>query len=676
MPTLALTALVLYAGAGSPPAMPQVTADTLRYAVLLQGNVAGSQAVWREVDGTIRVRFEYSDRGRGPSLDERIVVDAQGLPTGVEVSGNDYLKASVNERFALAGGRAMWQSTTERGDAAVTDPAFYVTFQSTFEDGAVLTRALLQAEGKRLALLPAGEARLTEVETRMVRAGGRAMAVTQYAITGLGLTPSRGWLDADGNLFAVATGWLSVVRAGWESTLPELEASQDSAELARYREIAHRLADRPTGPVVFADAMVFDPPKARLVRSAAVIVSGNRIEGVVGGEARVAPPRARVINARGKTILPGLWDMHTHNSDVDGLLNIAAGITSVRDLANDTERMLERKRQWDSGEAIGPRVVLAGFMDGPGPYQGPTRVLVSTAEEAIAAVDRYAETGHEQIKVYSSLDPSLVAPIVQRAHAKGLRVSGHIPYGMTAEQAVRAGFDEIQHANMLFLNFLGDTLDTRTPLRFTAVGRYGADLDLSSDSVKRFIALLKARNVVVDPTVAIFEQMFAARPGEMAAGYAMVANRLPPQVRRGFLGGGLPVTEETDQRYRASFENMLRFVSTLWRNGVMIVPGTDALAGFTLHRELELYVQAGISPGDALWLATYGSARVAKRHEQLGAIATGMLADLIVVDGDPLSDISALRRVSLVMKDGVIYDPAAIYRELGVLPEADPAGSR
>jgi imidazolonepropionase-like amidohydrolase len=221
---------------------------------------------------------------------------------------------------------------------------------------------------------------------------------------------------------------------------------------------------------------------------------------------------------------------------------------------------------------------------------------------------------------------------------------------------------------MLFLNFLGDSLDTRTPLRFTAVAQHGADLDFDSDSVQAFIRLLKDRGVVVDPTVAIFESMFTARPGMMGEGSARIADRLPPQVRRGYLSGGLPVPEGMDERYRASFRSMLTFVRTLHEAGVPIVAGTDALAGFTLHRELELYVEAGIPASEVLQLATWHAARITGRADELGSIAPGKLADLILVDGDPASDIGDIRRVELVLKGGVIYDPATIYRELGVRP--------
>src|SRR5262249_2133778 len=145
----------------------------------------------------------------------------------------------------------------------------------------------------------------------------------------------------------------------------------------------------------------------------------------------------------------------------DGILHLAAGVTSVRDMANDIEKLNDYRRRWDAWQALGPRVLMAGFIDGPGPYAGPGKGLGSSEAEALAAVDRHHQLGYTQIKLYSSLDPKLVPPIVARAHQLGLRVSGHIPNGLTAEQAVRAGFNEIQHANFLFLNFMPG-IDTRT----------------------------------------------------------------------------------------------------------------------------------------------------------------------------------------------------------------------
>ena len=366
--------------------------------------------------------------------------------------------------------------------------------------------------------------------------------------------------------------------------------------------------------------------------------------------------------------MPGLWDMHGHLGPLDGLLNLAAGVTTARDLANDTDQLLDLRKRWDAGEAIGPRVLMAGFMDGPGPFAGPSKVLVDTEEEALAAVNNYAKLGYVQIKLYSSLDPKLVPAIVQRAHQLGLRVSGHIPNGMTAEQAVRAGFDEIQHVNFLFLNFLPPEIDTRTPARFTEVAQHAAELDLNSERVRSFIALLKERGTVSDPTLVAFEGLFTGRPDQLDPSLAPVADRFPAQVRRSAFGGGLNPPAEKVQRYRDSFRALQNLVRTLHDAGVTIVAGTDALAGFTLHRELELYVDAGIPAPEVLRIATLGAARVMKRDGELGSVAAGKLADMILVDGDPTKSISDIRRVLLTVKDGATYDPAKLYEAIGVKP--------
>jgi imidazolonepropionase-like amidohydrolase len=160
--------------------------------------------------------------------------------------------------------------------------------------------------------------------------------------------------------------------------------------------------------------------------------------------------------------------------------------------------------------------------------------------------------------------------------------------------------------------------------------------------------------------------MFTARNGVVSPSYAMIANRMPPQVRRWFLSGGLPVPEGMDQRYRASFQRMLDFIGELHRSGVTIVAGTDALAGFALHRELELYAKAGIPNADVLRIATLVPAQILKRENDLGTIEPGKLADFIIVDGNPLANISDIRKVMRVVKDGKWFDPAEIYRELGV----------
>jgi imidazolonepropionase-like amidohydrolase len=640
--------------------------DTVRYAVQIASNLAGEQVLVTEPDGSTTIRFRFNDRGRGPDQLSRITLDAQGRPSAVTITGNDYLKNPIREELRAAGSTLAWKNEAEQGRELAG--GFYLPFHAAPEVTAMLARALRQAGGT-LPLLPAGEARLEAGGTHAVAVGDQTIPASLYAITGLGFTPVRVWLLEDGSTVALMEGWRRVIRAGWEAAGDRLAVLQDSVAAAREAGITRLVADRPEGAVVLRHANLFDAPTGRLVPGTTVVVEGNRIT-AVGPDGTIRIPQgARQIDVRGRTLLPGLWDMHAHAGPEDGPLNIAAGVTSIRDLANDVDELTAVATRWDRLEAIGPRVFKAGFIDGPGPFAGPSKALVGTPEQAQAWVDRYADLGYQQVKIYSSLNPELVPVIVERAHARGLRVSGHIPNGMRAAEAVAAGYDELQHTNMLFLNFIaGDSVDTRTPDRFRSVGRHGAAVDVMSDSVQQFIRMLAERGIEVDPTLAAFEDMFLGRPGVMAEGDSIMAPRLPAQVRRSRLSAGLPAPGDLDARHRAAYANMLVMVRALYEAGVPLLAGTDCTAGFCLHRELELYSKAGIPNAAILTIATIGAATLAKQADRLGSIAPGMLADLVIVEGDPVADITAIRRVTLVMKDGVLFDPAAVHATVGVRP--------
>ncbi|HVE71462.1 MAG TPA: amidohydrolase family protein [Thermoanaerobaculia bacterium] len=630
--------------------------ETRRYSVMMASNVAGSQVVTTRGNETT-IDFEFNDRGRGPKLHTVVRTDARGVPVSIATSGNDYMKSPVEETFSVDGARVSWKNSSESGEGKAGP--YYSSMYAPPEESAILARALLSAGG-RMALHPAGEASIRKVGEATVR-GSRH--VTAYEISGLGFTPYEVWLDDDRRLFGTVSSWSSVVAEGYEADVKQLLALQNQRNSSRATEIARRLTKTPVR-IVVVNARVFDPRTGKLSEPTTVITAGNRIASV-GVENPYSA--AELIDAKGGVLLPGLWDMHVHADDTDGLLHIAAGITSARDLGNDSDALIALKEKWDAGTAIGPRLVLTGLVDGPGPFQAPTNMLVATEDEGRQAIDFLASRKYEGLKIYSSIKPELVPFLTRYAHSKGMRVSGHVPAGMTAEKAVDAGYDEIQHVNMLFLNFMPDVTDTRTPARFIEPGKRGASLDLKSPEVRAFIEKLRSRKVVVDPTVSVFEGTYTARKGEIEPGYLEIAERLPPQARRYLLNGGLPVPDaETDRVYRASYARMLELVAELYRSGVTVVAGTDGLAGFTLHRELENYVRAGISPTDALKIATLVPAQVLKRDEDLGTIEPGKLADFIIVDGDPTRNISDIRKVVVVVKDGRVFEPKAIYAELGV----------
>ena len=416
-------------------------------------------------------------------------------------------------------------------------------------------------------------------------------------------------------------------------------------------------------------ARVLDVERGRWLEDHTVVVVGSTITAVGPSRRLRVPKGAEVIDLRGKALVPGLVDMHGHLDAVDGVLNIASGVTTVRDVGNDHDDLAALMKDWDAGASIGPHVVRMGFIEGTGEKAAASKVTAVTPEEAKAAVAFYAERGYEGVKIYNSVKPELVPVIAAEAHAKKMLVTGHVPVHMLAHEAVAAGYDGLEHINMVFLNFLATKeTDTRDTTRFTLVGERGLTVDLESKPVKDFIALLKQEGVVVCPTVATFEELWAARPGAITPGVGDLVARLPVQASREFLKGGLPLEGDMHATYLKSWERVLAMVKALHERGVPVVLGTDHIAGLMLHHEADLFLRAGIAPADILRLATLEAARAMGKDKQFGSIAKGKRADLVVIDGDPLAGVHALGRVVSTMRAGVIYPSAPLYRAVGVRP--------
>jgi hypothetical protein len=637
--------------------------------ILIQGNPAGTQTVATTVDGATRAEYSYNDRGRGDHITATWKLDAAGIPVEYEGHGNDYMKAAVEERFAIKDGKASWNNRTEHGGQALAGAAFYVPTNAPPEFLGVLARALLKAPRHRLALLPAGEASIEATDSVSIGAGTAKADLYQYRIVGLGFTPQPIWLDRDGNTAASVSGWFAVVPAGREAAIAPLEAAQERADNAWSARLAHDVVHAPKGDLVIRGARLFDPRDLSVTPGTSVLIRGDRIVRIAQDAELKTAADAEVIDAQGRFLMPGLWDNHQHFSDIDGLLDLANGVTSARDMANDTDAFLKRVARFDDGSEIGPRVLKAGIIDGTGELAGPTQMRVDTAAEAIKDVDWYADHGYAQIKIYSSIKPELMPIIAERAHARGLRVSGHVPAFMSARQFVDGGADEIQHLNFIVLNFLyPEVKETRNRDRFIKVAERAREFTPDKPEVRDFIAFLQRHHTVLDPTVNVFEGLFSGDPAAVTPGLEDIAPRFPPQIRRGLLSEALEVPKGKEDAYRAAFPAMLKLLKALHDAGVTIIPGTDALAGYQLHHELELYARAGIAPAQVLRAATLTSAQVMGVDGNRGTITAGKFADMILIEGDPSKDIRDIRKVATVLKGGKVYDPAAIEKALGIVP--------
>ena len=420
-------------------------------------------------DGSVSNTLDIHDNGRGPHADATLRFAPDGTLASLDATGHTELNAPVDEHFSLKSGHAKWQSREEHGERDLTAPAFFIPNSAT--DANAFLLAALQRNGGTLQLLPGGTARLEKAGDATV--GGQHLIA--YAITGIDFVPRYVWAREDGSYFAEVTPYSWFGDEGAESAAEPLVAKQEELRKARDKTLQARLAhEPPQAGFALTHARVLDVERGAWVPGQTVLISGGKIAAV--GPALQVPAGAEVIDLAGKALLPGLWDMHAHFGNADGALNIASGVTTARDVGNKSDVLDDFKQRFDEGAAIGPHLYRAGFIVGRGKDAAHAEVTATNEQEARAAVEFWAKRGYEMIKIYNSMDPALVPVLAQAAHAHGMTVTGHIPMHMLANEAVRAGYDGVEHINQLMLNFFADhDTETRTPLRFSLVGDKMAD---------------------------------------------------------------------------------------------------------------------------------------------------------------------------------------------------------
>jgi hypothetical protein len=647
---------------------------TTTYNVVVQNKIVGKQVTKVGEGGAIDVDFSYRNNGRGPDIVERIVVRRDAQVESLATTGKSTFGAPIDETFTRSNGTARWKSNADKGEQSGVDSAVYVPLESSVEALAIAARALLLAKDNKLPALPSGQLSLLKLQEIALQVGDKKSTAVLYSIAGLGLEPAFVWLTASAEqpLFAVVSPGFAVIEAGWETEIAKLLKLQQNAENVLLKSLADKFSKRADGVTLIQNVRVFDSEKAAMMPASDVYVFRGKIASIFPANSK--PQSATtIVDGSGKTLLPGLFDMHGHTSAWDSVMQIAGGVTTLRDMGNDNTNLNELKTLVDNGNAIGPHIVPTGFIEGESPFSANLGFVVKDVAAAKDAINWYAQHGYRQIKLYNSIRPEWVTPIADYAHARGMRVSGHIPAFMRAEEAVRAGFDEIQHINQVMLNFLvKKDDDTRTLLRFYLVGDNANQIDLESQKVKDFIKLLRDRGTAVDPTLTAFEAMFNQRQGAANPSFKFVANNVPPALRRGWLLNSMDVNDKNAEAFRVSYQKLLGLVKKMHDAGIPILAGTDDIAGFTLHRELELYVAAGIKPAEALKIATWNGAKYSQMLETSGSISPGKQADLILVDGDPAVNISDIRKVSMTMKSGVIFFPSELYEALGVKRFVEP----
>lgn len=623
---------------------------------------------WTMPDGRIAYRMSMSLRGWVTETDEVMTLGPDKRPTAIAIRGYTD-QGDATETFDVdAGGVARWKTVIDSGSAPFAGKR-YNTYGGPPLAAEREVDALVAAGDKGIDMLPGGHASITIGQPAQIDGPNGAETVRLAFIRGYSFAPLPVWLDKDNRFFGNA-GVISLLPEGYEKNGPKLKEIQDKATAAMVRDVAHQfLTPANRTPTLVDHVLMFDSVAGKYLPDRAVLIAEGKVAAVAAGGSIKPPAGATVIDGRGKTLSPGLWDAHQHVGDDWNLLqNVATGMTNYRSpgsLIDDAHSIYKRRA---AGDLLAPDGKISVIVDRKDPLAAQVALTVSSATEAVAAVDKIKQAGLWGVKFYTSMNPAWIAPAAAEAHKLGLHVHGHIPAGMRPLDAVRAGYDEVTHINFIMMQAMPQEVvdKANTAARLEGPAKYGKDVDLDSPAMTAFYAELAKRGTIIDPTLTVWEPMMTSDGSAISPEYAPFADIAPPAVARSWRVGGYPLFGGlTRDDFRKSFDKMVGLVNRLHKAGVRIVAGTDGY-GLELVRELELYQQAGLSNAEALQTATIIPARITGMADRAGSIAPGKAADIILVDGDTSKDLGTLRRVNTVFLDGYRLDGTALRTASGL----------
>ncbi len=612
--------------------------------------------------------FEFTDRGKKVPLKATLRYSGNYAPSFFRISGSTSRSSSIDTTIHVTGHLANVSDGKSSRKVAVPERFFTIAGYAP----ASLQEALVrywQKNGRpaELAILPSGTVEIHDRGTDTFSVGSARVNFRRYSVRGLVWGLETLWMDDQDQLAAVVTrdaefDHFEAVREGYEPALADFVSAGARDEIDNLAEINQALPGRRTGVLAITGATLIDGLGTAPISPATVVTRNGRIVAAGPAAAITIPNDAERMDAAGKYIIPGLWDMHAHYEQVEwGPIYLAAGVTTVRDVGNEFGFISAIRDANNAGKGLGPRLLLAGVVDGDGPLAlGMQRV--NSAADAAAWVKKYHAAGFQQIKIYSSVKPDVVKAVCETAHAMRMTVTGHIPNGMSLLDGIAAGMDQVNHISYVTAAFLPEGFDMR---KSNPAERINAvkSIDPNSEAGQRVLAALKEHRTVIDDTAALSElgTQAAGRPEEtVEPGIANVA----PELQQQFQSGGL--TGEALSLAKLRWSKMLEIMGVLHRAGIRFVAGTDqAVPGYSVYREIEIYVEAGFTPLEALQAATIVPAQVMKVDSDSGSVEAGKRADFDILDANPLENIHNIRSVRWVVANGTLYDPKPLWRSVG-----------
>jgi imidazolonepropionase-like amidohydrolase len=618
---------------------------------------------------SVKVKFKFTDRGSEVPLEAEFHGNEDLTPESFSIKGKNARMVDIDQGVEAFADKIRVRDRESWRESPRPKQFFTVSGYAPASMQMLLFRYWAShGSPNELEIFPSGHVQFEALGKSAVTISGKPEILEWFVVQGLIWGREWLWFDSQRNLIAMVsvdaeTDHFEAIRDGYEAALGTFVAQAGADGMAALSEISKGISGSRAKTLALVGGTLVDGSGRDAVKDAVVVIQDGRIVAVGLRSSAVTPKGATIIDVRGKTILPGLWDMHAHFEQVEwGPIYLAAGATTVRDCGNEFEFIRAVRDAVSQGRGLGPRVLLAGIVDGSGPLQlGVARV--DTPEQAREWVKRYHDAGFQQIKIYSSVKLDEIKTIAEEAHLLAMTVTGHVPEGLNAFQTIEAGQDQINHVQYV-LNIMHAPYPEKMDRgeRRKAV----ANLDLQSAEAAKALAFLKSHGTVVDPTLAVseFDTASTAKPtASFEPGVAKVAVEL----RQALTDVGPP--SPTAEIREKIFQKMIEVTGMLHRAGIPIVAGTDqAVPGHSLYREIELYVQAGFTPMEAIQAATIVPARVMGLDKELGTVEVGKRADLIVVNGNPLESIHDIRKVESVIIGGKLYKCADLWRIVGFQP--------
>jgi imidazolonepropionase-like amidohydrolase len=659
--------LLLVAGAGAfAQTPPPIESGKFRLHKFEQPIGEETYSVTRDGDSlVINSNFEFTDRGRKVPLTATLRTRQDLAPESFNIKGSVSRFSTIDSSVEVKDKIATIREDNITRQANLSDRFFTISGYAPVTMQQMLVRYFITHKVKgALATLPGGSVTVELRGHDKVRVGDKEVDLQRYSVSGLIWGRESLWFDSAQNLIAAITvdaefDHLEALREGYESALPVFVEKAAADGMAALADLARQLSPERKGALAIVGATLIDGTGGAPISDAVVVIDGDRIT-AAGPRGKTRIPRgAKVIDAHGKFLLPGLWDMHAHFEQVEwGPVYLAAGVTTVRDVGNEFEFIASVRDAIKEGRGLGPRMLLAGIVDGDSPTAWGT-IRANTPDEARTVVNKYHAAGFQQIKIYSSVKLEIVKAICDEAHKFGMTVTGHIPNGMNAIQGVEAGMDQINHIQ--YITPLMRPKDFRPP-----PGQPPPAIDFNSADSQQTLQFFIAHHTVIDPTLAIFE--WSLHPADTPfVTFEPGAAKVPRELSGAINNTGVPAAAVA--RAQAILDQYLATVGALHRAGIPIVAGTDqTVPGHSLHREIELYVKAGFTPMEAIQAATLVPARVMKIDKEAGTIEAGKRADLVILEANPLEEIKNIRTMRTVITGGRMYDCAQLWTSVGFKP--------